>query len=907
MSITKIPDKNGQLCTDAKDNMKTRPLAKIAGVTTLIIAVITAVLVFFLFYCYHHQSNINIKDYLSRYLSQATRSSVSLKKISFSISPMAIEVKGLSVLPGKNQKGFKFDFPDIKAVLCIKGKFGQKELCIKSVYVNGFSMELSADMHLSNIPKSHTSRIPDFIQNTLSYLFFRKITVAKAEINNGRAIIKNNNGTIKVYNINAVLNDKQIIDVACRINASLGSERNYLKTNGKAYFRIFLKTHKDKKRYTYDIDMRTNEMQCILSKNGNRFKGSITAKTALHLIYPRLIINETSVDIKKTGIDLGEKHLNIGKIHLKSHSATLDITKKTFKCRNIHIDSSISKNINLAVNTSTKKTVLGIYGRHINLIKALASKNLIPCFHTSDGDESINIKCIKNNISPLWHFFCNLDLSNVVFANQDESMAGDGLQSNIRLKGSLDPDRMLIKSSVQINIPMGEILYDPFYLDLASNSFYAKGHISANLIKKRILLNKLTLEIKNIIKTKTSICLSNGAISLHINLPLTPLEPLFKIAVLDPFGDMMPVTREIRLAGLVSGRFSAKKQGQSIEIKGKCLLDNGELAFKNNSFFLKHVKVNLPILLHYPAKKDTGKTDAKQTGLISFEVASPPWLPLQNISIPIHSHLNNLYVRTPISIKIPGGDLTLKRLIISYTKATPTPKIQTGISIAIKDTRPFFKNICQIPVKGSIQGNIDPIHIENGTAKSLGKIIARVFGGKITISNVHARNIFTGLPVLALKADIRDLNLKEMTKGTSFGEIDGVLNGYINGLEIACGQVQTFELMLETKKVDSIPQRISIAAVDNIAHIGGGQSPFIGFAGVIAKVFKTLPYSKIGIKASLKNDVFRINGTIKENNVEYIIKRGSLFGVNIVNQNPDNRISFKDMLKRIKRIAAAKK
>ena len=54
--------------------------------------------------------------------------------------------------------------------------------------------------------------------------------------------------------------------------------------------------------------------------------------------------------------------------------------------------------------------------------------------------------------------------------------------------------------------------------------------------------------------------------------------------------------------------------------------------------------------------------------------------------------------------------------------------------------------------------------------------------------------------------------------------------------------------------------------------------------------------------ASLNNDVFTINGTIVENGVEYLVRRSGLSGVDVVNLNPDNRISFKDMIKRIQRI-----
>ena len=94
-----------------------------------------------------------------------------------------------------------------------------------------------------------------------------------------------------------------------------------------------------------------------------------------------------------------------------------------------------------------------------------------------------------------------------------------------------------------------------------------------------------------------------------------------------------------------------------------------------------------------------------------------------------------------------------------------------------------------------------------------------------------------------------------------------------------------------------------MTAVDNIAQLGGGQSPFIGVAGLFANMFKEFPYKKIGIEATLENDLFRINGTVREGDREYLVKRGGLSGVDVINQNQDNRVPFKDMVKRIKRIS----
>jgi hypothetical protein len=60
------------------------------------------------------------------------------------------------------------------------------------------------------------------------------------------------------------------------------------------------------------------------------------------------------------------------------------------------------------------------------------------------------------------------------------------------------------------------------------------------------------------------------------------------------------------------------------------------------------------------------------------------------------------------------------------------------------------------------------------------------------------------------------------------------------------------------------------------------------------------------VRATLDNDVFRINGTIKEGDKEYLVRRGMFSGVDVINMNPDNQISFKDMVKRVRRIKDAK-
>jgi len=217
------------------------------------------------------------------------------------------------------------------------------------------------------------------------------------------------------------------------------------------------------------------------------------------------------------------------------------------------------------------------------------------------------------------------------------------------------------------------------------------------------------------------------------------------------------------------------------------------------------------------------------------------------------------------------------------------------------DIAPLLSSVWPDMPKSLLSGTLDPVIIQENRIETEGELTWDGFGGRIILSKLGADRFLTTGWLIRMTAELDGLILGQLTEGTAFGRVDGVLKGSIRNLEIAYGQPQGFDLLLETEKKRGVPQKISIKAVDNIARIGGGQSPFMGFAGVFSNLFETLNYEKIGIRASLENDVFKINGTVMDQGREYLMK-GSVFGgVNIINQNPDNRIRFKDMVKRIKR------
>jgi hypothetical protein len=115
------------------------------------------------------------------------------------------------------------------------------------------------------------------------------------------------------------------------------------------------------------------------------------------------------------------------------------------------------------------------------------------------------------------------------------------------------------------------------------------------------------------------------------------------------------------------------------------------------------------------------------------------------------------------------------------------------------------------------------------------------------------------------------------------------------------GEPASFILDVESVPTPGVSQSISVDAIQNISILGTGADSALNRG--VTQLFKEYPYRKIGLRSVLKNDQFSVKGTIHDGGKEYLVRRGVLRGVDVVNQNPDNVISFRDMTERIKRIS----
>ncbi|UCF86005.1 MAG: hypothetical protein JSV50_10335 [Desulfobacteraceae bacterium] len=619
--------------------------------------------------------------------------------------------------------------------------------------------------------------------------------------------------------------------------------------------------------------------------------------------YPVFKIEELKAVVPQAKVTAGQKEILIDDIRVNIQKGALDGEKRSLYLPEIRLSSSSLKNLLLSVRVDGKHVNMVLQGKQTNFVEAALALNLLPPGWKFNGLDSIHIMATRKE-KEIWSFAFELGFQEIRFENMDSTCMGEKVSLKAKMDGVINLKNAHIAANTAFEIYGGEILYDRFYLDLNSNIFSSSCKAGYDIANKHLQLSSLRLGLKDILALNIHGTMlhktTNQRIKLSVSIPKTALKPVFDHFILEPFQTEKPFLNALNTGGAISAAIELERIGTDWMVMGHCMWHDGVLSSSENDFSFQGINLDLPVW--YQTQKD--ESDRKtEKGTLSIRSMNLPLLPEQSLALTLDAGPNSLSVKAPTTLGIPGGNVTVGP-VVSKNIFGSRLSVDTGLTINAVDINPLLSRIWSQPVHGTANGKLDLIHFEGGSIRTRGNIRVRVFDGEVILSDLGASEIFTSTPVFRLSGRWNALRLAQMTAGTSFGKIEGIMRGYIKDLEIAYGQPQKFDLLLETVKTKGVSQKISVKAVDNIARIGGGQSPFMGLAGSFATLFKEFPYKKIGVRAFLENDVFRVNGTIKEEGNEYLVKRGGFSGVNVVNQNPDNRISFKDMVKRIKRIAA---
>jgi hypothetical protein len=622
--------------------------------------------------------------------------------------------------------------------------------------------------------------------------------------------------------------------------------------------------------------------------------------------WPRLEVDDLIITAPRVAISAAGRKVHVDGVRLAARKGLLDADRKSILLPETSLDSSVCKALKITLKADPEEARLGIKGQKAGLLEGLQSLDLLPGGWHFKGEDALQAEGVLKQGGG-WSLSATCGIQHLEFQGPDPAWQGEklSLKGEIQGKGSLEGPSITLTGS--LGADRGEILLDRFYFDLSKNGLGAALKGSYRFEEKTFRLSDFQGRLKDLVSFSAEGTLSHGgqhpSFDVLLQLPTTPVEAAFQALLREPYGREIPFLQGLETGGAISADLRLAGRETDWTLAGRIGWREGTLASKEHTLSLRGIELDLPLWLE--SAKSSAPAKGFRAGKLVVDSLSVPGLPQQPLKMDLRAGPNRLVIESPTLLKTQGGIVELGP-IHCEALLTSTPTIKTSLSVESLDLRPMLSDIWERPVEGTLKGRLDPVLFREGKVTSQGEITANVFGGELVIPRLSAAGLTTSTPVLTLDAHWEGLSLSELTKETSFGRIEGSLTGYVKNLEIAHGQPQRFELLLETVEKKGVAQRISVTAVDNIAQIGGGQSPFMGAAGLLSSFFREFPYSKIGVSASLENDVFKINGTIREDGMEYLVKRGSFSGVNVVNQNPDNRIRFKDMVSRIQRVGSSK-
>lgn len=466
----------------------------------------------------------------------------------------------------------------------------------------------------------------------------------------------------------------------------------------------------------------------------------------------------------------------------------------------------------------------------------------------------------------------------------------------------------LIGLSGSLKIEEGEFLWGKFFGDLKSQkpSFDFDGDYLAG--NNELQLRRLNIALAAVGKVGLRGSVQEISLKPMVRLQATgsDIRPagVFEFFIRETLHRSYPILDQLTVGGRVDMTAQVSGALDDLFVDGNLQVQRGSLGTKSNRWQVGPLNLALPFRLHLPAatREKTGATVPDGTLTVHSLRFGSESVPA--FKTPVSLSNNALIFKQPIRIPIYGGTIEVRNLAWNDLLKYP----QTfALAIEAKDLqlRRLTESLGWYRFGGTISGSIPKMEITENLLRTDGQIGIDVFNGQVRVSKMEIENPFSSLPAIKLDARFQGINLEQVSETFAFGRISGILEGSIRDLVVADGQPAHLQADVYTVERPGISQWISVEALNKITILSSGEDGSLVYGG-IASLFDEFRYSKMGFKATLRNDKLTLRGIETSDGKEFLVV-GSLLPptVNVISHTRE--IGFSDLMKRLERIQKADK
>ncbi|NIM58905.1 MAG: hypothetical protein GTO16_08190 [Candidatus Aminicenantes bacterium] len=500
-----------------------------------------------------------------------------------------------------------------------------------------------------------------------------------------------------------------------------------------------------------------------------------------------------------------------------------------------------------------------------------------------------------------WNFSSIVNLSEGSFHNPAFTIAGESLDQKMAIQGRYNPVKKSMKFSAEFDLSKGESLWNEYYVDWTKNPFRANASGNYDISLSRLddfsieasLFPLGKIDAKGLLRFQDSRLFDLEIFASELNL--NPIYSFFSQG-------QTPEQAALELKGEAESRIKLKIENDKLSITGQVQVRNASLKNTEKEILMDGIEVDIPVYYVNQIKENDKKDESfLKEGYFRAKEFRTPFLSKAPLQINFLVGLNK-FMMEPVTMDTFGGKAAIGKSVF-FIGSKPSD-IHGTLSFSLSDM-----DLSQLPIESdrfSLSGlanvNLSHIEIDPEELSTVGKGEIDIFDTRVHVKNIKIARPFSENRTISCDVEFEDLNLEKLTDSIPFGRVTGILKGEIKDLAFSYGQPESFIMNLESIKRKGVPQKFSVRAVNDLSVISSGEQTAISSKKGFTRFIQEFGYKKIGIFCSLKNDIFTLSGTIKEKGVEYLVKRSWLFGISVVNKKPRNKIRFKDMMDRLKRI-----
>ena len=502
--------------------------------------------------------------------------------------------------------------------------------------------------------------------------------------------------------------------------------------------------------------------------------------------------------------------------------------------------------------------------------------------------------------SAVWKAAAVIDLSEGAFASADHTKAGERITGRIEMKLGSPEKKRKGRFTAKMTGKDGEILWGQYYQDF-------KGQ-------------RLAVDSQGFFETKPFSLNSSGTFDLFqtgsyaFTADLSRRRTIFSLTAqgvtcLRLFGALLqnyvtqnyPNLQDLSLEGTLDLKLTASLSPDQKVIEGDLSLQDGTALSPSNGLALSGLTIRLPYDLVLSGRTPAPPAGSRR-GFMAFKELQKGRLTIGELHVPVVLSGNRFLLPEPVVVSLFGGELVIHGLRVDHL-LFPDMNVEASLSISRLNLGEVIALAAPIALEGDLNGDLSPILFREGKWTAGGSLVARVFGGRITIDHLSAGRIFSPSRFFGADVAFDAIDLEEVTSNIKIGRMTGLIQGSLKNFTMEYGQPSRFDLVITSDRSRKVPQAISVDAIKNLSIISTGSETISDILNSgLNRFFSQYPYSEIGIRCTLSDDLFSLRGLIREGGKEYLIRRSTFRGIDMVNQNPDNSISFKDMSERMGRL-----